>query len=332
MRALNRHAKAIGCPVQRAGHLTTADKPTIKEPAMSRRQLALSTFPLTRLRALAAGALLSVGCAGATRVALNDAQRDQLGSVRTVGALSQQELRVTVVPSNTGAAFGLVGALIDASVTNSRAKDAESAVVPVRNSLVGYEPSRTLGVALKRELGSLTWLKHNSVEVRQAAESKAAIAELVNASNTDMLLLIQTDYQLAPAFEAMVVKARVSMLPRKSAAPPREPTDDDPSPKADEPKPVYFNTISASAPLPGFTAGKTTMAEAANLWADNDGKYARRALAGGIDELARMIAFDLAQGGPPDAPAAEAVLREENGRKWLRSRSGELRSEGELYR
>ena len=119
------------------------------------------------------------------------------------------------------------------------------------------------------------------------------------------------------------------------------------------------------------------MAEAAQLWANNGGQNARRALNGGIAELARMIAFDLAQGGPPNAtdptatydepPGAKVlttvgkygtgsangfVVREENGgdaravglglvgphgapcnwRSWLRLRSGELSSVGELYR
>ncbi len=355
-RALTNRPPPCKYPLRRTTRLdSTGDKLTsIKEPAMDRRHLTLPTFPLTRIRALAAAALLSIGCAGPTRIVLNDAQRDQLGSVRTVGAFSQQELRVSVVAATGGAAFGLIGAIINSSVTNSRAKDAEGAVVPVRNALVGYEPSGALGVALKRELGSLAWLKRNTVEILQPADSKTTIAELVKASKTDMVLLVQTDYRLTPEFDAMVITAKVFMLPCRPAAPARaQPADDEPAPKPDELKPVYLNIISTSAPLPGFTTGKTTMAEAAKLWAENGGKYARRALDGGIAELAKMIAFDLAQGGPPSATAAYDdppdakvltavgkygmgtssgfVVREENGRSWLRLHSGELGSVGELY-
>ena len=326
---------------------------------MSRPDLTASTLPRTRAGALAAAILLSTGCAGATRVVLNDAERAQIGSARTVGALSHQELGVSVVASTGGAGFGLVGAIIDSSVTNGRVKDAEAAVVPVRNALVGYEPGNALGAALTRELAPIPWLKRNTVEVRQLPDSKAAVADLVKASNTDVVLLVQTDYRLTPQFDAMMITAKVSMLAAKPAAPAQaQPAGDvEPGSQPDGPKPIYFNTVSTSAPLSGFTAEKTTMAEAAQLWANNGGQNARRALNGGIAELARMIAFDLAQGGPPNAtdptatydepPGAKVlttvgkygtgsangfVVREENGRSWLRLRSGELSSVGELYR
>lgn len=318
---------------------------------MARRHL---TVPQARVGALVAAVLLSTGCAGATRVVLTDSQRDQLGSVRTVGALSQQELGVSVVASTAGAGFGLVGAIISSSVTNSRVKDAEGAVVPVRNALVGYEPGGVLGAALKRELAPLPWLKKNTIEVVQLADSKPAIAELVKSSKTDMVLLVQTDYRLTPTFDALVVTATVSLLPVKPAAPAQAQTADGEAAPKDELRRIYFNTVSTSAPLPSFTAGKTTTAEAANLWAENGGRSARRAIDGGIAEIARMIAFDLAQGGPSGAAAAYDeppgakvltavgkhgtgtfsgfVVREENGRSWLRLHSGELNSVGELYR
>ncbi len=296
--------------------------------------------------ALALGCLLaSGGCATATRVALGDVQRSQIASVKTVAALSQQELGVAIVQSTAGASAGLIGAVIDSSVNNSRVKTAEAAAVPVRDALVTYDPSAAIGAALSRELRPIAWLKRNSIETRSVAGNKSAVAELVKKSGADMLLLVQTDYRLTPEFDALVVTAKVSLFPL--TAPPPADAEEGGEPPA--PAPVYFNTLTASTLLSGFQKGMPLDA-AARLWAANGGQGARRALDGGLGEVARLVAFDLQQGAPEKAayePPAEAktvevpakyasgnaqgyVVRTEGGRFWVRLRSGELNSAGTL--
>lgn len=298
------------------------------------------------LSALALGALLaSTGCATATRVGLSDSQRAQVGSVKTVAALSQQELGVAIVESKAGAAYGIIGAVIDSSVNNSRAKTAEAAVVPVRDALVSYDAAAALGAALNRELRPVPWLKRNVVETRALPDTKAAVAELLKKGGADMLLLVQTDYRLAPDFGALVVTAKVSLLPRP--APSTADAEEGGEPPA--PAPVYFNTLTTSTLLPGFKKGMS-LDDAARLWAANGGQGARRALDGGLGDVARMIAFDLQQGPPEKSayePPAEAktvevsanyasgnaqgyVVRTDGGRSWVRLRSGELSSVGTL--
>jgi hypothetical protein len=279
---------------------------------------------------------------------LGEGQRAQIGSARTIGSLSQQELRISVVASSGGAQFGLIGALVDSAVTNSRVKSAEAAVVPVRDALVDYDAAAALGATLKKALAPVVWLKGNSVEVRPVAADPKAVMELVRQIGTNVVLLVQTDYGLSPTFDTMVITARVSLLPRPGSGPaqPSESEDD----KA--PPPLYFNTVYVTARLPGFVAGHTTLEDAAKLWALNRGQSARRALDGGMDELASLIAFDLEQAGPGDgsstyhgaAGAAEAtvigkygsgaatgfIVRKASNRSWVRLRSGELCSSGEL--
>ncbi|HUL60753.1 MAG TPA: hypothetical protein VLU43_15840 [Anaeromyxobacteraceae bacterium] len=286
---------------------------------------------------------MTTGCAHAKRVALDEPQRNQIGSARTVASLSGQELGVSVVMSTGGAGFGLIGALVDSAVTNSRAKAAEAVAAPIRDALVDYDAGAALGGALKKELAPLAWLKKNTVDVRRVADTKEAVAELVKQSGTDVVVLVQTDHRLTPAFDAIVITAKVSVLPRA----PTQAAGDEGS----GPAPLYLNTISTAATLPGFVEARTTLEQASQLWADGRGRTARRALDGGMAELASMIAFDLAEHGPAGASLYEAppdarqatvigaygngtatgfVVREANGRAWVRLPTGELSAIGGL--
>lgn len=322
----------------------------------------MSPNPVRSL-ALALGALLvSTGCATTTRVPLTDAQRSSLGSVKTVAAVAQQEVAVSIVPSTAGAAFGLVGAIVDATTNKGRVKTAEEAAVPVRNALVGQEAPATLRAALSKELQGLPWLKGNAIEAKQLAPTTEAVTALVKESKTDLVLLVQVDHRLTPDFGAMVITAEVSLLGKP---PPRDPNAPQTPENATPPPPpkLYFNTLWTQAPLPGWSPPspppvptKEALDAAAQRWAADGGKLARRAFEGGIAELARMIAFDLAQGGPAGATSPAAtyetppgakvvtaagkfgvgvasgfVLREEKGRAWSRLGSGELTASGELF-
>ncbi|HVK51968.1 MAG TPA: hypothetical protein VM469_09565 [Pseudoxanthomonas sp.] len=70
--------------------------------------------------------------------------------------LDQRELLVP--PANTGAAvgsqFGLLGAIIGAAVDNSANKKNETAVMPVRNELLGYDFAGKVEAALRARLPS----------------------------------------------------------------------------------------------------------------------------------------------------------------------------------
>ena len=311
------------------------------------------TESFRRISRLLLGALLlTTGCATASRVPLGEANAQRLKTVRPVVALSQQELKTSIVPSTSGVAFGLIGAIIDTSTNNSNAKSAEEKVIPVRNALIGWEARDVLRQALEREVVPVAVLKASKIEVRQLPDTKDAVAALVAGTKEDALFLLQTDYRLSPTFDRMVITAKATLIPaqiaatevEKAAATERATAGDNSGPK-----PLYANTFVTSAALPGFVAGKTTMEEAAAMWAGERGRAARSALDGGVNELARMIAFDVVQAGPagkidpnatydapPDAKPVTSVgpqavgrldgfaIRQENGRVWLRASTGEL--------
>jgi hypothetical protein len=289
--------------------------------------------------------LMATGCATPLRVGVTDDRRTQIASAKTISALSQQEIGTSINAADSHGQFGLVGTVIDAAVNNSQVKTVEASVVPVRNALIGYDPGLALGARLTRELGPLKWLKGNSVEVVQLGDSSpAAVADLVKKSDKDAVLLALCEYRLVPSFRTIVMTAKVSLRPRPA------PRSADGAAQAEDAPPdvLYFNQITASVTLP--PKAKLTRDQAAKQWAENDGRRARRALDVAIAELARMIAFDLDQQpsksyDPPEGAKKMKVLgkdelkthivtgyvvRQENGRSWVRLRSGELKSVGHL--
>jgi hypothetical protein len=300
-------------------------------------------------------ALLGSGCATASRVALSDAQRANVGSARTLASLGQKELDVSVVASTGGAAVGgLIGAIIDSAVTNSRGKTAEAAVAPIRDALVEVDAGAALKGALTTSLAPVPWLKGSAIELRSVKANREAMAEAVQQVGTDAVLMVQADYKMSPTFDAMNIGADVSLLPRATpkVAKPRTALDP-PEEEAGPPAPLYANRVVVSVRLPGFVAGTTTLDEAAKLWASAPGQGARRALEGGMVELAQMIAFDLEQAGlkagarlyeaPPGTNSMKVpslygnvdvsgyIEKAGAGRSWLRLASGNLVSVGFLY-
>jgi hypothetical protein len=290
---------------------------------------------------------MATGCATPLRVGLRDDRRTQIGSAKTIAALAQPEIGTSINEADSRGQFGIVGVVIDAAVNHSQSKTAEAAVVPVHDALVGYDPRHALGAALTRELGPLNWLKGNSVEVMQLGDSSPnAVAGLVKKSDRDALLLALCEYRLTPSFRTIVMTANVALYPRPA------PHSSDGAAQAEDEatRPLYFNEITASVTLPGKAVAKLTKDQAAKLWAENDGRRARRAIDVAIVELARMIAFDLDQPpsesyAPPEGAKKMKVLgkdelkvhvvtgyvvRQENGRPWVRLRSGELKSAGQL--
>lgn len=68
----------------------------------------------------------------------------------------QQEVAIDVptTANAVGMQFGLIGALIGSAVQNSQAKGAEQRVVPIRDSLIGYDFNARLEQALRAKLAS----------------------------------------------------------------------------------------------------------------------------------------------------------------------------------
>jgi hypothetical protein len=304
------------------------------------RPIALQHFAA----ALVVSASFLSGCVTPTRVALPDAHRAQIHSTQTIAALDQREIGIHVIRSTGGAAFGLIGAIIDSAATSSRTSAAEEAVAPLRDVLVDYDAGRTLDGALRRELGNVPWLSNGGFEARLLQDPKDPDRWL-EQSPADALLVIVATYKLTPAGDALFVEAAVTLRSRTVGVPkvPKKPQSD--FAVEEPPKPLFHNGFRVIHRLPGFPTGEVAVADAVKLWAVDGGRPARAAIDSAFSELARMVAFDLQQGAPPNEAAYKAphgaremtpkgipgeipfpgfVVREEGGRSWVRFARGTL--------
>ncbi len=307
--------------------------------------------PSSPWRWLALGlAFLSSGCASAirTRTPLAEAHRQAIQSSRTVANVSQEEVGVSIEVSNAGvaagASFGLIGALIgsaiESGINNTRAKEAEAVAAPIRTAMVGYDARAKVEAALTRELAGHPLLKATVLEQRRDAKlDRSAIETMLDRCTEDAVLLVDFNYQFTPTFDHLVVTTVASFLPTKKAqspelaklagAPPTEPG---------YPRPLMYRVTAMTSTSAPAGDGKPQ-----ERWAADEAAAARQAIDTGIDEVVRLVVWDIDQPAPkystyevsgtkPLAYKQLGMQREwyvvstENGRTWLRARSGELAS------
>jgi len=303
--------------------------------------------PLHHFHVAVAALALATGCATASRIPITPVERPRLQSTRTIAGVMRQELGTTIVVQQTqnqyGAIGGLVGALVDGAVNDSRTKGVEAAIVPVRNALVGQEPGPLFLTALQKELAAVDWLPGNVVELRTSLKDEE-LPDLVYAVGTHTVLVVRADHRLSPTFDRLVVDADVRLMKRVLPAKQRA------SPET----PFYSNTFSVQVAVPpSKVRAASPLEQAAKRWSEADGKAARLAVEGAFAELARMIAYDLGEpGAAGDAgalyknlkvrqhtvvdaggtvPSRGFEVRKEGERTWIRTEDGPLFSIGPVY-
>jgi hypothetical protein len=288
------------------------------------------------------------GCATPNRLPLNPAHKTGVGTAQTTVCLAQQEIGTDITRSNITAVTGggLLFALVDAGIENSRAKKAEKHVTPVRDTLIGYNLGEVLNASLKKQLATCDWLKMGTFNVQQVP-TLAGLESWIKTAEGDCLLLVDAQYRFTPQFDAIAVSARISLHPRKGSLVGAAKVHQRLAPL------VYYNAFSATFRMTDWPGQALAAEDAVKRWAEDGGKRARAALNLGADEIARMLAFDLEQPGtvgnalykaPAGAPKYDGALPlpgastalvvsghkvyEDNARKWLRFPTGELASIG----
>jgi hypothetical protein len=281
--------------VAQASHLR---EKSFSDPLILRYQLSMvSKFFQKRyialLTAIATFSLLFSGCASPSRISLDPAKKANIRATQGIVGIGQQEIVADIVESNMtqAAGGGLLFAIIDASVNNSRGKKAESAITPVRDALIGYDVGKTLSACLNTSLATTSWLKLSEFTVRQINDPATVKAWLPTTSDK-FLFLVRPTYELDPTFSNLVVSAFVTL-------------DEKPLLNGSQ-KPIYENRFSCLLPLPNAQTTGGDRATAAKLWAANSGAQIRKALDTGLSEIAAMIAYDLEQANPPEKAVFKA--------------------------
>lgn len=239
--------------------------------------------------------LLLGGCVASPHYPLAPEAASNLEQVDVYVGLEQREIKPTIEVSTAGGAnFGLIGALIDASVNNSRAEGAEAMIRPVRNALLDYDFDSRIQEEIVVALQDQEWFADSPPELIKSALDESYKARLAR-SESDAVLFLTTDYSLSPDFSELEVAIRASMFPivdgldqyRDSG---RKPTKNPNSTRLNDA--IYRNVFKAVSRVPN--AGDD---EAAHIesWSIDNGKLARAALNEAAERVALMVAMDIQQ-------------------------------------
>lgn len=283
-------------------------------------------FSMLTRAALAAAVLSTTACApGMLNRPLDTAKRETVGKADVVGVVPQADLYAAIVVADSSAAtaqYGLLGALIgsaiDGGVNASRSKDAEAAVRPLRDGLLGYTFEAQLAQELDRELGGLTWLGANPMTLSKKGEIGAKNA-VVYASKAATVLLVHADYHMSPDFSKLIVTADTTLAP----VPPAEERSSKKRAKsgpAEKSKALYYNTLTVEATLPATG----TLEQNREKWAA--GGLLLRSLQAQTAELARLVALDLQAAAPAAPLKADEALAGGKGSTTVRRTNGTITS------
>lgn len=201
--------------------------------------------------------------------------------------VAQAEIKPNINISNMTAAAGggLLFAMIDAGVNNSRAKEAEKVVVPMREALVGYDFDPRVQLASSNLLAGLGWFDPRTQKFSKD-ESPAAILSAVDAAGTSQLMVMNYSYETSADFSAVVVTLKATLV--NKALPKGKKSEARLQPKFLP----WSQSVRSFVLLPG--ANPKDAAANAQGWAAEGGAKARTAIEVGIDRCVQLMQRSLA--------------------------------------
>lgn len=166
---------------------------------------------------LLSGAL--VACVAPIKRTIEPASRAIDGGRELSVSIPQSEIRADVNASNIAAATGggLLFALIDVAVTQSRASSAEEAIKQLRDGLVGYNFDQLALQTTTDSLARIDWLDlRKTTFTKEFSEEK--MARSLDESNAPQLVMVHYDYSLNAGFTALQVAWTISVIPKAPPA------------------------------------------------------------------------------------------------------------------
>jgi len=245
------------------------------------------------------------GCATQPKHFIDAADRSPPGGREAVVMVPQGEIRGQVLASQAGAAFGLVGALVDTGINQHRANKAESAITPLRTEMSDYSFDQQALASTQATLAQLDWLG-----VRKTSFSKDTSKQNANAildkSEAPEVLMAVYDYELTADFSAMQVNARFTISPKAV------PAGQSPDSRVKLEHAVYSQTFTYLFALP--TAGNDMTANCGK-WSESHALAARAALDRGIERVNALLMRQLAATPDELKKLSEGESIEANGHK-----------------
>jgi hypothetical protein len=164
--------------------------------------------------------LLLGGCAVPMRVSLTPELRAKITELKAHVVVVQDEVIAAVQPSNVSIATGggLIGAMIDSSITNSRVKASQEVMGPFYALIEDVDYRKEFNEAIKRELANYP-IKVAAIDTTPRAPSKDDLARMRgDLPPGQALLVISPRYYLTMDFRSLDVEAVVTMWSKDAPA------------------------------------------------------------------------------------------------------------------
>ena len=184
-------------------------------------------------------------------------------------------ITISHIARNVGG--GLLWAMIDVSVNDERAQNAENAIVQLREALTGFDFDSRVEAATARTLTKLGWVEPKQVTLSKDV-SKASMLAALDAAGTDQLLVLVYTYGTDVDFSGIMVSLNATLVNKAV-------------PKGQKPKArlkprnlAFFQGVRSMVRLgdhrdPAFNRA---------AWSADGGEKARNALALGIERCQQL--------------------------------------------
>jgi len=236
-----------------------------------------------RFLVLALVGMLSA-CAGVQKNHIDAAAREHIDEVDTYLVVPQDEIYAEIVRSQSAAAMGggLLFAVIDAAVDNSRIKDAESLIQPVRDQLLEFDYAQVLKREIAEQLQQIEWMDLGEPSIERSIGDGSLVQKLQGSSKSAVLVMT-VDYKLTPNFDAVTTQVALLMFPNREALQSfKEKLDNNDNP-VDDSDNIYRNQIIDTVSL-GLTGDMEENALALS-------EPGSRIIQGALEESAQQIAL-----------------------------------------
>ncbi len=240
-----------------------------------------------RSAALLALVLALGGCAVPMRISLTPEHRARINELNAHVVVVQDEVIAAVQPSNVSVATGggLIGALIDSSITNLRVKSSQEVMGPFYAQIEDVDYRKEFNEAIKRELAHYP-IKVSAIATTPRAPSNDDLTRMRGALQPGQaLLLVVPRYYLTMDFRSLDVEAVVTMWSKEG-----------PSNGLIERGVLYYQS------RPVGTGGRESIAR----WGAGNAALFRAELRESIVETIRLVLMDIDVTTPAEKESAKA--------------------------
>lgn len=230
---------------------------------------------------------LLAGCAGTTRVPLNQEASARLSRVDSVVLIPADEIIVRAKPSSVSLALGggLIPALIDASITSSRQTELEAIANPFYAGAENIEFRTLFNDSFKGMIQEQKLLPNLNVTVSTTGLSRTALeSRRTSLKPGEAFLGLRIWYEFTPDTRSVLVSAGSVLV------------------TADSKDPIFKNTyLYVSQPIEGPNP--------LTAWADNQGQALAAVFAESGKAIGRLLEQDLA--GPNNETLFASLAEQE---------------------